>query len=124
MSSYFFCRFYNKCWEFAMQGDSSLALRMTLTQCFKKLNCHSEHSEESQTPTFRKEPYCKCFCKSKFFRFFFSFTKEVEYSLNNSLRCSSVAVGVCGFCYFFVKFLVCKEHTAKLFNVFSVNSTH
>ena len=27
---------------FAMQGDSSLTLRMTLTQCFKKLNCHSE----------------------------------------------------------------------------------
>ena len=38
-----------------MQGDSSLMLRMTLTQCFKNLNCYSEHSEESQTPTFRKE---------------------------------------------------------------------
>lgn len=43
-----------------MQGDSSLTLRMTLTQCFKKLNCHSEHSEESQTQTFRKEPIFVC----------------------------------------------------------------
>ena len=45
---------------FDMQGDSSLTLRMTLTQCFKKLNCHSEHSEESQTQTFRKEQKKDC----------------------------------------------------------------
>ena len=42
-----------------MSGDSSLMLRMTLTQCFKNLNCHSEQSEESQTTTFRKEPKIK-----------------------------------------------------------------
>ena len=38
-----------------MNGDSSLTLRMTLTQCFKDLGCHSEQREESQTPTFTKE---------------------------------------------------------------------
>ena len=37
-------------------GDSSLTLRMTLTQIFLKTKCHSEQSEESQTPTFTKEP--------------------------------------------------------------------
>ena len=35
---------------FAMQVDSSLMLRMTLTQCFKNLNCHSEAERKNLKP--------------------------------------------------------------------------
>ena len=52
---------------FAMQGDSSLTLRMTLTQCFKKLNCHSEAMLKNLKPQhLEKNPkihwhiFCQC----------------------------------------------------------------
>ena len=35
---------------FAMQENSSLMLRMTLTQYFKKLNCHSEAKLKNLKP--------------------------------------------------------------------------
>ena len=35
---------------FAMQENSSLTLRMTLTQCFKNLNCHYEAKLKNLKP--------------------------------------------------------------------------
>ena len=74
---------------FAMQGDSSLMLRMTLTQYFKKLNCHSEAKLKNLKPQ-HLEKNQKLFCREEIYLFrclaykCVSHTMNVGYSIYNA----------------------------------------